>query len=85
MSFFAVYLMQQGMLVGLTLPLYTVFASPEAWRPSVDTLASIGCLTGEAVCREGLLQVQSVTGVWWMCCMPTAPCPHSAMHSTVGT
>ena len=54
MAFFAVYLIQQGMLVGLTLPLYTVFASLEAWRPSADTLASIGCLTGETVCRKCL-------------------------------
>jgi hypothetical protein len=78
MSFFAVYLIQQGMLVGLTLPLYAVCASHEAWHASADTLASIGCLTGETICREGLiLQVQSVTGVWQMRCMPTAPCPHS--------
>ena len=78
MSFFAVYLIQQGMLVGLTLPLYAVCASHGAWHASADTLASIGCLTGETVCREGLiLQVQSVTGVWQMRCMPTAPCPHS--------
>ena len=24
-----------------------------------------------------MLRVQSVTGFWQMCCMPTAPCPHS--------
>ena len=47
MSFFLVYLIQQGMLVGLTLPLYAVFSSSQAWRPLMDLLATAGCLVGE--------------------------------------
>ena len=46
-SFFLVYLIQQGMLVGLTLPLYAVFTSRRAWQPAMDYLATAGCLAGE--------------------------------------
>lgn len=47
MSFFLVYLIQQGMLVGLTLPLYAVFSYRQAWQPLMDLLATAGCLVGE--------------------------------------
>ena len=47
-SFFLVYLIQQGMLVGLTVPLYAVFSSRRDWQPALDTLATAGCLIGEA-------------------------------------
>ena len=46
-SFCLVYLIQQGMLVGLTLPLYAVFSSRSAWQPVLDSLATAGCLVGE--------------------------------------
>ena len=46
-SFFLVYLVQQGMLVGLTLPLYAAFSSRTAWQPIKDSLAAAGCLGGE--------------------------------------
>jgi hypothetical protein len=63
MSFFAVYLIQQGMLAGLTLPLYAVFASHEAWHPTADSIATIGCLIGEILGREGaVLQLPSMIG-----------------------
>lgn len=48
-SFLLVYLIQQGMLVGLTLPLYVVFSSRRAWQPVMDCLATAGCLAGEKV------------------------------------
>ena len=47
-SFFLVYLIQQGMLVGLTLPLYAVFSSRTGWRHGPDLLATAGCITGTA-------------------------------------
>ena len=47
-SFFLVYLIQQGMLVGLTLPLYAVFSSRRGWQPGLDLLATVGCITGTA-------------------------------------
>ena len=46
-SFFLVYLIQQGMLVGLTLPLYAVFSSHRVWQPILDSLATAGCLAGK--------------------------------------
>ncbi len=49
-SFFLVYLIQQGMLVGLTLPLYAVFSSRRVWQPVLDSLATAGCLAGNKVC-----------------------------------
>lgn len=47
-SFFLVYLIQQGMLVGLTLPLYAVFSSSKGWQHRLDLLATVGCITGTA-------------------------------------
>ena len=47
-SFFLVYLIQQGMLVGLTLPLYAVFSSRRGWQRGLDLLATLGCITGTA-------------------------------------
>ena len=50
-SFFLVYLIQQGMLVGLTLPLYAVFSSRRGWQPGLDLLATVGCITGTSSLR----------------------------------
>ena len=51
-SFFMVYLIQQGMLVGLTLPLYAVFSSSRGWQHGLDSLATVGCITGTAPVRR---------------------------------
>ncbi|KAK9903260.1 hypothetical protein WJX75_001027 [Coccomyxa subellipsoidea] len=45
-SFFAVYLVQQAMLVGITLPLYSVHASDQPWNAVWDSAACVGCLLG---------------------------------------
>lgn len=45
-SFFAVYAVQQLMLVGITLPLYSVHASDRPWNGLWDTTAAIGCILG---------------------------------------
>jgi len=45
-SFFAVYAVQQLMLVGITLPLYSVHASDRPWNGLWDTIAAIGCILG---------------------------------------
>ena len=47
LSFFAVGLSQHLMLVGITLPLYTIYTSTAAWHPLWDTLAAAGCTAGE--------------------------------------
>ncbi|CAL8465232.1 g4767 [Coccomyxa elongata] len=46
MSFFLVYAVQQLMLVGITLPLYSVHASALPWNPIWDGAAAAGCLLG---------------------------------------
>ena len=51
-SFFLVYLIQQGMLVGLTLPLYAVFSSCKGWQHGLDLLATAGCTTGTSSLRS---------------------------------
>lgn len=47
MSFFLVYVVQQLMLVGITLPLYSVHASALPWNPIWDGAAAAGCLLGK--------------------------------------
>ncbi len=51
-SFFLVYLIQQGMLFGLTLPLYAVFSSCKGWQHGLDLLATAGCITGTLSLRS---------------------------------
>lgn len=46
-SFFLVYAVQQLMLVGITLPLYSVHASDQPWNPIWDGAAAAGCLLGD--------------------------------------
>lgn len=46
LSFFAVYIIQQAMLVGITLPLYSVHAAGGAWDPVWDSAAAVGCIAG---------------------------------------
>jgi hypothetical protein len=53
-SFAGVYLMQQAMLVGVTLPLHSVHAADRPWRPVLDTTAALGCISGELLGRPAL-------------------------------
>ena len=46
-SFFAVGVTQQLMLVGITLPLLAVHSSPAPWNPVWDTLIFLVAAAGE--------------------------------------
>ena len=46
-SFFAAYLSQHLMLVGITWPLLVVHTDPTPWHPVWDTLAAIAAVSGE--------------------------------------
>ncbi|MEW5303533.1 MAG: hypothetical protein WDW36_006215 [Sanguina aurantia] len=48
-SFFAAYLSQQVMLVGITLPLAAIHSSAAPWDPVVDTLSAIAAAAGIAL------------------------------------
>jgi len=48
LSFFATYLVQHVMLVGITLPLYAVFTSAAPWTP-LDTAAAVLTAAGMAI------------------------------------
>ncbi|MEW5310038.1 MAG: hypothetical protein WDW38_001871 [Sanguina aurantia] len=48
-SFFAAYLSQQVMLVGITLPLAAIHSSAASWDPVVDTLSAIAAAAGIAL------------------------------------
>lgn len=49
LSFVVVYLSQQVLLVGITIPFYFVFASSKPWDPVLDTLAVGMAFTGIVV------------------------------------
>eukprot|EP00955_Chlamydomonas_euryale_P014155 152570-Chlamydomonas_euryale.AAC.4 len=58
-SFFAAYLSQHVMLMGITLPLYFVYADPAPWHPVWDTLAAAVAAGGMAVAAVADTQLQS--------------------------
>lgn len=77
-SFFAVYVVQHAMLVGISLPLYSVHASKQPWNALWDSVACAGCLLGAPL-------VVSLTSIErnsdrscekhpWLCMKTNAPC-----------
>jgi steroid 5-alpha reductase family enzyme len=47
LSFFAAYLSQHVMLVGITWPLLVVHTDPTPWHPVWDTLVAVVAIAGE--------------------------------------
>lgn len=63
-SFFATYLSQHVMLVGITWPLLTVHTSPTPWHPVWDTLIIAAAVAGEkgGACMGRVASLPAVCG-----------------------
>lgn len=63
-SFFAAYLSQHVLLMGITWPLYTVHSVPAPWHPVWDSIALVVSVTGEqepmslCMCRHNMSWVE---------------------------